>query len=81
VLPDIGAPRPQGEITQAIKSAAAIADDLAIALRGIRNEELTRIGWRDLAGMAPLSEVIACLSELADASIEAALEKAHEEMV
>ncbi len=81
VLPDIGAPRPQGEITQAIKSAAAIADDLAIALRGIRNEELTRIGWRDLAGSAPLSEVIARLSELADASIEAALEKAHEEMV
>ncbi len=81
VLPDIGVPRPQGEITQAVKNAAAITDDLAAALRRIRNEELTRIGWRDLAGMAPLSEVIACLSELADASIEAALEKAHEEMV
>ena len=43
------------------------------ALRCLRRRELVRIAWRDLAGAAPLAEVLRDLSELADAAIAAAL--------
>jgi glutamate-ammonia-ligase adenylyltransferase len=43
------------------------------ALRRLRRHELVRIAWRDLAGGAPLTEVLSDLSELADAAIAAAL--------
>ena len=45
-------------------------------LRQIRQEEVVRLGWRDLAGSADLSEVISTMSELADASIQKALDSA-----
>ncbi len=43
------------------------------ALRRLRRHELVRIAWRDLAGAAPLAEVLGDLSALADAAIAAAL--------
>ena len=43
------------------------------ALRRLRRHELVRIAWRDLAGAAPLAEVLRDLSELADAAIATAL--------
>jgi glutamate-ammonia-ligase adenylyltransferase len=42
-------------------------------LREFRNREMVRIAWRDLAGWAPLEEVLLDLSGLADACISNAL--------
>jgi glutamate-ammonia-ligase adenylyltransferase len=49
-------------------------DALARVLREFRNREMIRIAWRDLAGWAPLEEVLFDLSELADACVSGALE-------
>ena len=52
-----------------------IADEesLMAALRRLRRRELLRLCWRDLAGHASLAEVMAGLSELADACLDGAL--------
>lgn len=47
--------------------------DLKRRLRVLRRRETLRIAWRDLAGWADLSEVMASMSELADVCIDAAL--------
>jgi glutamate-ammonia-ligase adenylyltransferase len=44
-------------------------------LRVFRRQEMLRIAWRDLAGWAPLDEVLHDLSALADASISASLDR------
>ncbi|MGD8853868.1 MAG: bifunctional [glutamate--ammonia ligase]-adenylyl-L-tyrosine phosphorylase/[glutamate--ammonia-ligase] adenylyltransferase, partial [Gammaproteobacteria bacterium] len=44
-------------------------------LRQLRRREMLRIAWRDLAGWAPLHETLEDLTELADACIEAALDR------
>jgi glutamate-ammonia-ligase adenylyltransferase len=44
-------------------------------LRMFRRQEMLRIAWRDLAGWAPLDEVLHDLSALADASISASLDR------
>lgn len=41
-------------------------------LRGLRQSEMLRIAWRDLAGLAPLDEVLGDLSAFADACVCAA---------
>ena len=46
---------------------------LALTLRNRRQREMLRLAWRDLAGLATLSEVVHTLSELADACIDNAL--------
>jgi glutamate-ammonia-ligase adenylyltransferase len=46
---------------------------LSRVLREYRSREMLRIAWRDLAGWAPLGEVLGDLSSLADASISGAL--------
>jgi glutamate-ammonia-ligase adenylyltransferase len=43
-------------------------------LRRFRQREMVRIAWRDLAGWAPLDEVLQDLSGLADACVSAALQ-------
>ncbi len=45
------------------------------ALRWIRQREMLRIAWRDLAGWAVLDETLQDLSDLADACIQGALDK------
>jgi glutamate-ammonia-ligase adenylyltransferase len=60
-------------------SASDTVDELMSALRDIRRRELVRIGWRDIAGFAPLKEVVGTLSCLADAAIRTALAMAHRE--
>src|SRR5690606_25511619 len=65
-----------GELVSRVAEAARTAGDEAAlkgALRRLRRRELVRLAWRDLAGAAPLEEVVAALSELADACIDAAL--------
>ncbi|MDA8363156.1 MAG: bifunctional [glutamate--ammonia ligase]-adenylyl-L-tyrosine phosphorylase/[glutamate--ammonia-ligase] adenylyltransferase [Gammaproteobacteria bacterium] len=48
---------------------------LKVALRAVRLREMLRIAWRDLAGWAPLAEVMSELTGLADACLEAALSR------
>ena len=50
-------------------------ESLARVLRILRQREMVRIAWRDLAGWAPLEEILEDLSSLADACLECALGK------
>lgn len=54
---------------------AACPDEAALrqVLRRVRQREMLRIAWRDMAGWASLQETLADLSDLADACIEGAL--------
>ncbi|MDZ7841777.1 MAG: bifunctional [glutamate--ammonia ligase]-adenylyl-L-tyrosine phosphorylase/[glutamate--ammonia-ligase] adenylyltransferase [Gammaproteobacteria bacterium] len=52
--------------------------DLYRTLRRMRRREAVRIAWRDLAGWADLEEVMAVMTELADASIQLGLATLHE---
>ncbi len=51
--------------------------ELARALRRFRQREMVRIGWRDLAGWSPLEETMLELSWLAEAVLEASLERLY----
>ncbi|MHB8345607.1 MAG: bifunctional [glutamate--ammonia ligase]-adenylyl-L-tyrosine phosphorylase/[glutamate--ammonia-ligase] adenylyltransferase [Acidiferrobacterales bacterium] len=64
------------ELAERLAMATAEALDeagLKATLRRMRRREMLRIAWRDLAGWAPLGEVMAELSGFADACTEAAL--------
>jgi glutamate-ammonia-ligase adenylyltransferase len=56
---------------------AADAEALSAALRRVRNREMVRIAWRDLAGHADLDETLRDLSALASACIDGALSRLH----
>ncbi len=49
------------------------AASLGVQLRRLRQREMVRIAWRDLAGLADLDEIMADISALADACIQEAL--------
>jgi len=55
----------------------ADAEELALRLRRFRRQEMVRIAWRDLAGLAELNETTADLSDLAEACLERALDFLH----
>ena len=65
--------------TRVRRAAAACEDEAALkrALRQLRQREMVRLAWRDLSGWANLQEVVGTLSALADACLEAALEKLY----
>ncbi len=48
-------------------------DALAVALRRFRRQEMVRIVWRDIAGLAPLAETLEDLTTLADLCVSQAL--------
>jgi glutamate-ammonia-ligase adenylyltransferase len=50
-------------------------ESLGRYLREFRQREMVRIAWRDLAGWAPLNEVLHDLTALADASVQASLDQ------
>ncbi len=50
---------------------------LKAALRVLRQREMVRLAWRDLAGWANLEEVVHTLSALADACLDVALAKLY----
>ncbi len=50
---------------------------LGEALRKFRRREMARIAWRDLSGRADLQHTTRDLSNLADACVDAALERLH----
>ncbi|MFZ1493932.1 MAG: bifunctional [glutamate--ammonia ligase]-adenylyl-L-tyrosine phosphorylase/[glutamate--ammonia-ligase] adenylyltransferase [Candidatus Competibacter denitrificans] len=53
-------------------------NQLGVVLRRFRRWEMTRIAWRDLAGLAGLEETLGDLSELAEQLIDAALARLDE---
>jgi glutamate-ammonia-ligase adenylyltransferase len=66
------------EYADKLRAAVAAAGDeaeLGRLLRQVRRREMVRIAWRDLAGWAGLDEVLRDLSALADACVNAALER------
>ncbi len=74
---DLARPYAGGEMARQLKQALAGAGDeqgLWAALRRFRRRQMVRIIWRDLAGLAPLEEVLEDLTALADACIGAALD-------
>jgi glutamate-ammonia-ligase adenylyltransferase len=56
---------------------AADESRLAVALRRFRRREMVRIAWRDLAGLAGLTETLGDLTDLAEAAVGAALDRLH----
>ncbi|MFL6655903.1 MAG: bifunctional [glutamate--ammonia ligase]-adenylyl-L-tyrosine phosphorylase/[glutamate--ammonia-ligase] adenylyltransferase [Sulfurifustis sp.] len=66
----------EGELARRIaRELAGVADEsaLKLRLRALRRREMLRVALRVLALSAPLSEVLAALSEFADACLEGAL--------
>jgi len=57
---------------QALQSVTDF-DGLGVQLRQLRQREMVRIAWRDIAGLADLNETMADVSALADACIQGAL--------
>lgn len=55
-------------------------EDLDRRLRHIRRAEMLRIAWRDVAGLAPTTETLRDLSDLADQCVQQAL-TAHERVL
>jgi len=73
-----------GELARRLRAEIAKADSEVVlqgTLRRLRQREMVRIAWRDLAGWANLGETLATLSELADACVDAALGFLHESLV
>ena len=61
------------EYTQRVRAAfAEVTDEASVmrVLRQLRNREMVRIGWRDIAGHADLEETLVDLSRLADTVIK-----------
>jgi glutamate-ammonia-ligase adenylyltransferase len=52
-------------------------EQLSVALRRFRRREMMRIAWRDLAGLAELTETLGDLTDLADVAVNAALERLY----
>ena len=77
----LSAQAPEQPVSERLRAALAdCEDDTAVmrALRVLRNREMVRIAWRDIAGEAPLEATLEDLSALADGCIDAALAWAHE---
>jgi glutamate-ammonia-ligase adenylyltransferase len=70
-----------GELRRRLQAAVmGCADEssLKTVLRKLRQREMVRIAWRDLAGWANLEETVTTLSALADACLDEALAKLYE---
>lgn len=66
-------PIDSAEIAARVHQAGATENEAMQLLRRVRNVELARIAWRDIAGIADLDRTLADLSELADGLIAGAL--------
>ncbi|HAS51582.1 MAG TPA: bifunctional [glutamate--ammonia ligase]-adenylyl-L-tyrosine phosphorylase/[glutamate--ammonia-ligase] adenylyltransferase [Gammaproteobacteria bacterium] len=77
---DLAAGYAPGDLAERLEQRLAnVADDeeLATALRRFRRREMVRIAWRDLAGLAGLTETLGDLTDLADLAVDAALQRLH----
>ncbi|HAJ91421.1 MAG TPA: bifunctional glutamine synthetase adenylyltransferase/deadenyltransferase, partial [Gammaproteobacteria bacterium] len=73
LLADYASGEYQRKLGRALKGVGDVAT-LGERLRIFRKQEMLRIAWRDLAGWAPLNEVLHDLSALADSCISASLD-------
>ena len=73
-LPAARPPQLMSNVVAEATASARSETELLAALRRVRHTQMLRIAWRDLAGWASLTEVLADLSALADACIRKALE-------
>ena len=76
-------PLAPGEMAQRLATALAEEPELPgfmAALRRHRTREMVRIAWRDLAGLATVTETLADTSAFADAAIAAAVDFAHRDL-
>jgi glutamate-ammonia-ligase adenylyltransferase len=55
--------------------------ELLHSLRDVRNREMVRIAWRDLAGLASIEQTLSELTSLAETLLDAALVKVYEHHV
>ena len=62
---------------EAMRSELAPGEDLGTRLRRLRERVMVTLAHRDLNGLAPLDEVFATMTALADESIAAAAAEAH----
>ena len=71
---------PSGDMAAHVQQALQAvtdADALGDSLRRLRQREMVRIAWRDIANLADLNETMADLSALADACIQGAMGWLH----
>ncbi|HET9475458.1 MAG TPA: bifunctional [glutamate--ammonia ligase]-adenylyl-L-tyrosine phosphorylase/[glutamate--ammonia-ligase] adenylyltransferase [Steroidobacteraceae bacterium] len=71
------------ELAQRLASALSAAHDLTTFMATLRRQrvrEMVRIAWRDLAGDAPVADILAETSAFADAAIAAAVDFAAREL-
>ena len=68
------------QLRQRVEAISGSREEVSAALRRVRQEEIVRLGWRDLTGLAPLNEVLETLSTLADSAIGVALTCAYAEL-
>jgi glutamate-ammonia-ligase adenylyltransferase len=73
LLADYASGEYQRKLKRVLKDVGDVAA-LGERLRVFRKQEMLRIAWRDLAGWAPLDEVLHDLSALADACISTSLD-------
>ncbi len=77
---DLSEARSPAHYDKVLTAALAGIDEeteLMAALRQIRRQEMVRIAWRDLAGLADLDSVFSEVSTFADAMVRHTLERLH----
>ena len=74
---------PAQPVAERIREALAPCEDeagLMRALRQLRNREMVRIAWQDIAGHAPLEQTLEALSALADGCVDGALQYLYRQL-
>ncbi|UCB53870.1 MAG: bifunctional [glutamate--ammonia ligase]-adenylyl-L-tyrosine phosphorylase/[glutamate--ammonia-ligase] adenylyltransferase [Thiotrichales bacterium] len=71
----------QQRVAQSIEQAGASEDELMRSLRQLRQAEMVRIAWRDLAGLAGVEQVLHELSDFAEAVIAQGLQHVYQQTV
>ncbi|MGD8802118.1 MAG: bifunctional [glutamate--ammonia ligase]-adenylyl-L-tyrosine phosphorylase/[glutamate--ammonia-ligase] adenylyltransferase [Gammaproteobacteria bacterium] len=69
----------QQQVVQAIAGADATEESLMRELRKLRQQEMVRIAWRDLAGLAGVEQILHELSDFAEAVITQTLEHLYQQ--
>jgi glutamate-ammonia-ligase adenylyltransferase len=72
-----------GELSQCVTAVAeqsSSQDELMHTLRRLRQREMMRITWRDLAGLCDLEETLSDTSDLAEACVSATLDWCYREL-
>jgi len=69
----------QQRVAQAVAGAESSEEELMRVLRQLRQKEMVRIAWRDLAGLAGVEQILHELSDFAEAVITQTLEHLYQQ--